>query len=99
LPAFHRSPGFVGKFLIFSAAVENGWTWLAVIGVLNSLVSVYFYVRPLVQMYMNDVVPGWDRLRVAPLVVLALFIALVGVIALGVYPMPAMALATSGFVR
>jgi hypothetical protein len=45
------------------------------------------------------VVPGWDRLRVAPLVVLALVIALVGVIALGVYPMPAMALATGGFVR
>jgi len=99
LAGFPPLAGFTGKFLLFSAAVETGWGWLAVIGVLNSLVSVYFYLRPVVQMYMSDVVPGWDRLRVAPLVVLALFIALVGVIALGVYPMPAMALATSGFVR
>jgi NADH-quinone oxidoreductase subunit N len=99
LAGFPPLAGFTGKFLLFSAAVETGWGWLAVIGVLNSLVSVYFYLRPVVQMYMNDVVPGWDRLRVAPLVVLALVIALVGVIALGVYPMPAMALATGGFVR
>jgi NADH-quinone oxidoreductase subunit N len=99
LAGFPPLAGFTGKFLLFSAAVETGWGWLAVIGVLNSLVSVYFYLRPVVQMYMNDVVPGWDRLRVAPLVVLALVIALVGVIALGVYPMPAIALATGGFVR
>jgi NADH-quinone oxidoreductase subunit N len=99
LAGFPPLAGFTGKFLLFSAAVETGWGWLAVIGVLNSLVSVYFYLRPVVQMYMSDVVPGWDRLRVAPLVVLALVIALVGVIALGVYPMPAMALATGGFVR
>jgi len=99
LAGFPPFAGFAGKFLLFSAAVETGWGWLAVIGVLNSLVSVYFYVRPIVQMYMSDVVPGWDRLRVAPLVVVALGIALIGVIALGVYPTPAMALATSGFVR
>ena len=99
LAGFPPLAGFTGKFLLFSAAVETGWGWLAVIGVLNSLVSVYFYLRPVVQMYMNDVVPGWDRLRVAPLVVVALGIALIGVIALGVYPTPAMALATSGFVR
>jgi NADH-quinone oxidoreductase subunit N len=99
LAGFPPLAGFTGKFLLFSAAVETGWGWLAVIGVLNSLVSVYFYVRPIVQMYMSDVVPGWDRLRVAPLVVVALGIALIGVIALGVYPTPAMALATSGFVR
>ncbi len=99
LAGFPPLAGFTGKFLLFSAAVETGWGWLAVIGVLNSLVSVYFYLRPVVQMYMSDVVPGWDRIRVAPLVVLALVIALIGVIALGVYPMPAMALATGGFVR
>lgn len=99
LAGFPPLAGFAGKFLIFSAAVETGWGWLAVVGVLNSLVSVYFYLRPVVQMYMSDVTPGWDRIRVAPLVVVALVIALLGVIALGVYPTPAIVLATGGLVR
>lgn len=99
LAGFPPLAGFTGKFLIFSAAVETGWAWLAVIGVLNSLVSVYFYLHPVVQMYMSDPAPNWDRVRVAPLVALALVIALIGVIALGLYPTPAIALATGGFVR
>lgn len=96
LAGFPPLAGFAGKFLIFSAAVETGWGWLAVVGVLNSLVSVYFYLRPVVQMYMSDVTPGWDRIRIAPLVVVALVVALLGVIALGVYPTPAIVLAMGG---
>ncbi len=93
LAGFPPFAGFVGKFLIFGAAVDAGWTWLAVIGVLNSLVSVYFYLRPVVQMYMYEPAPGWEGVRVAPLVGLALALALVGVIALGVLPSPVIALA------
>jgi NADH-quinone oxidoreductase subunit N len=37
--------GFVGKFSLFSAALSNGWLWLAVIGVLNSVISLYYYFR------------------------------------------------------
>lgn len=99
LAGFPPLAGFVGKFLIFSAAVENGWTWLAVIGVLNSLVSVYFYVRPIVQMYMNEAKPGWDKIRVDVFVTMALIIAVVGVIALGVFPAPTLALASGGLFR
>ncbi len=99
LAGFPPLAGFVGKFLIFSAAVENGWTWLAVIGVLNSLVSVYFYVRPIVQMYMNEAKPGWDKIRVDVFVTIALIIAVVGVIALGVFPAPTLALASGGLFR
>jgi len=99
LAGFPPLAGFTGKFFVFSAAVETGWAWLAVIGVLNSLVSVYFYLRPIVHMYMREVTPGWDRVRVAPLVALALVLALIGVIALGLYPTPAIALATGGFIR
>ena len=104
LAGFPPLAGFTGKFFIFSAAVETGWAWLAVIGVLNSLVSAYFYLRPIVQMYMSEPASGWDgsaalTTRVAPLVALALIIALIGVIALGLYPTPAIALATGGFVR
>lgn len=99
LAGFPPLAGFTGKFFIFSAAVETGWTSLAIIGVLNSLVSAYFYLRPIVQMYMSDVTPGWDRIRVAPLVTLALVLALLGVLALGLYPTPAMVLASGGFAK
>jgi NADH-quinone oxidoreductase subunit N len=44
--------GFVGKFYLFSAAIKNGYIWLAVIGVLNSAVSIYYYLRLVVYMYM-----------------------------------------------
>jgi NADH-quinone oxidoreductase subunit N len=99
LAGFPPFAGFIGKFLIFSAAVGTGWAWLAIVGVLNSLVSVYFYLRPVVQMYMSEPVEGWSGIRVAPLVALALVIAVAGVIALGVFPSPAIALAQSGLVR
>lgn len=46
--------GFFGKFYLFSAAVNEGLIWLALWGVLNSVISVYFYLRPIVVMYMKD---------------------------------------------
>ncbi|MEQ1877913.1 MAG: NADH-quinone oxidoreductase subunit N, partial [Bdellovibrionia bacterium] len=46
--------GFFGKFYVFSAAVSEGLIWLAVWGVLNSVISVYYYLRPIVVMYMTE---------------------------------------------
>ncbi len=46
--------GFFGKFYIFSTAVSEGLLWLALWGVLNSVISVYYYLRPVVIMYMRD---------------------------------------------
>ena len=46
--------GFAGKFYLFSAAVDAGYVGLAVVGVLNSLVSVYYYLGVLVSMYMAE---------------------------------------------
>ena len=43
--------GFFGKFLVFKAAVEAGWTWLVVVGVLNSAISAYYYLRVVAAMY------------------------------------------------
>lgn len=53
LAGFPPTAGFVAKYAIFSAAMEDGHVWLVVIAVLNTLVSVYFYVRPIVNMYMQ----------------------------------------------
>ncbi|MBI3913490.1 MAG: NADH-quinone oxidoreductase subunit N [Chloroflexi bacterium] len=100
LAGFPPFAGFIGKFLIFGSAVENGWTWLAVVGVLNSVVSMYYYARPIVEMYMHDGSADWERgVKIAPLVGIALLIAVIGVIALGIFPSGAIAWAQSAFVR
>ena len=46
--------GFFGKLYLFSAAVNEGLLWLALWGVINSVLSVYFYLRPIVVMYMKE---------------------------------------------
>ena len=45
--------GFVGKFYIFSAAVQGGFIWLTILGVMNSLISMYYYLRITVLIYMK----------------------------------------------
>jgi NADH-quinone oxidoreductase subunit N len=46
--------GFVGKFYLFSAAIQRGYIGLAIVGVLNSVVSVFYYFRVMVFMYMRE---------------------------------------------
>jgi NADH-quinone oxidoreductase subunit N len=46
--------GFIGKWYIFSAAVSAGYYWLAIVGVLTSVISVFFYLRVVVMMYMSE---------------------------------------------
>lgn len=46
--------GFFGKFFLFSAAVKQGLIWLALWGVVGSIISVYYYLRPIVAMYMEE---------------------------------------------
>ena len=97
LAGFPPFVGFVAKFLIFSGAVETGYTWLAVIGVLNSMISVYFYLRPVVAMYMSEPVAGLgqDSSGTGARFV-ALVLAVIGVIVLGVFPSPIIAFAQVG---
>ena len=64
--------GFVGKFYLFNAAVAAGWVVLALVGVLTSVVSAYYYLRVVVAMYMEAPL-GEDRFAaVPPAAVLAL---------------------------
>lgn len=46
--------GFFGKFYLFTAALQEGLFWLAIWGMLNSVIAVYYYLRPVVVMYMKD---------------------------------------------
>ena len=55
--------GFVGKFYVFSKAIEQDLLLIAVVAILNSLVSVYYYLRVLVFMFMAEPVPGEETRR------------------------------------
>jgi NADH-quinone oxidoreductase subunit N len=86
--------GFVGKFYIFSAAVEAGYAWLAVVMALTSVISVYYYLRVTVAMYMWDAPAGAPRPVPTGLLALALLLAVIGVFQMGVYPGPLIDLAS-----
>ena len=78
--------GFVGKFYIFSAAMKSGYVGLAVIGVINSVISVYYYLRITVIMYMKKPTRDFSPLTISPLIVAAIVIAVVGTLQLGIFP-------------
>ena len=54
LAGFPLFAGFIGKILVFQAAIENGYVVVAVIGIITSLVAVVYYLRPIVAMYFKD---------------------------------------------
>jgi NADH-quinone oxidoreductase subunit N len=78
--------GFAGKFYIFAGAVKAGYIWLAVIGVLNSAVSLYYYLRVMVYMYFKEPTEdyGWVTMHVGT--VISIILALAGILYLGVVP-------------
>jgi NADH-quinone oxidoreductase subunit N len=88
--------GFTGKFAVFSAAVEGGLAWLAVIGVLASAAAVFFYVRLIVLMFFTDSVgtPGASTtvVRTDGLTAVAIGLGVVGTVLLGVLPSPVLGL-------
>jgi NADH-quinone oxidoreductase subunit N len=77
--------GFMGKFWLFSAAIESGYVWLAVIGVLNSAISLYYYIRIVVFMYVKKETSGSEPVT-SPALAVTLALAVVATLALGVYP-------------
>lgn len=78
--------GFIGKFYLFSGAIKAGYIWLAIIGVLNSAASVYYYLRAMVYMYMKNPTEEFDWMTLSPAVMLCILIAVVGVLVPGVVP-------------
>jgi NADH-quinone oxidoreductase subunit N len=78
--------GFVGKWYIFSAAVSAGYYWLAIIGMLTSVVSVFFYLRVVVMMYMSDRTGAPAAARVTPVGMAALTLSIAVIFYLGVLP-------------
>jgi len=77
--------GFFGKYYVFAGAVEAGYTWLAIVGVLMSVVSAYYYLRVIVVMYFRE--KGVDVPESATtLDMAALLASAFGIVALGLFP-------------
>lgn len=79
--------GFVAKLYIFAAAIQANYVWLAVIGVLNSAVSLYYYFRVVMAMYMEEA-PEPIALSAHPVLVFSLAVMVLGTLFLGLYPGP-----------
>ncbi len=79
--------GFFGKFYIFSAAIEQDFYWLALWGVVNSVISVCYYLRPVVMMYMSDEV-GAETSEDNLLTKTAVLLTAIMVIVLGLFSSP-----------
>jgi NADH-quinone oxidoreductase subunit N len=77
--------GFMGKFWLFSAAIDAHYYWLAVIGVLNSAVSLYYYIRIVVFMYVKRETSGSEP-TTSPTLALVLGAALAATLVFGLYP-------------
>ncbi len=87
LAGFPPTAGFMGKFVLFKSAVIDGHYAIVVIAVMNSLVSVYYYLRVVVKMFMSD--PEAKPVLVPTLpafLVIALLVAVIAVFAIGIYP-------------
>jgi NADH-quinone oxidoreductase subunit N len=86
LGGFPPTAGFIAKWYIFSAAVGSGYYGLAIIGVLSSVVSVFFYLRIVVMMYMTERDARPVPAPISRLAMAGLMVAMLGVLYLGVLP-------------
>jgi NADH-quinone oxidoreductase subunit N len=78
--------GFVAKFFVFAAAVHSGWVWLAIVGVLNSIVGLYYYLNVLKSVYlyrMENEDEDRHSISVSRPVAIALVVLVIGIIVLG----------------
>src|SRR5512139_432424 len=85
--------GFMAKFYVFGAAVKSKFYWLVIIGVLNSAVSVYYYLRVTVLMYFRESEREITGLQFSPASVLALILAVIGTLYMGIFPANVLSLA------
>ena len=78
--------GFMGKIFVFSAALKQGYVWLVVIGVLNTAISAYYYLRLIIVMFFRERTSAWEVPPIPTGVAVALVLTVVGVFYLGLFP-------------
>ena len=89
--------GFAGKFYLFTATVDAGYVGLAVVGVLNSLISVYYYLGVLVAMYMADGGRPILAPSTRPYLLATILVSVAATLLIGILPATPMSLAKVAF--
>ncbi len=80
--------GFIGKLYVFTSVINSGFLWLAVIGVLNSVISLYYYAKIIRNMYLRDVESTKTRLKYSPIVILIVLFLAIPTLIFGIYFTP-----------
>jgi NADH-quinone oxidoreductase subunit N len=78
--------GFLGKFFAFQSALDSRVVWLVIIAAINSVIGAYYYLRVIIAMYFWEPSKDYTPSKVAPAVVIAISIAAVGTLFLGILP-------------
>ena len=78
--------GFIGKIMVFRAALDQGYYLLVVIGVLNTAISAYYYLRLIIVMFFRERTTAWNAPRIPASIGVALVITILGVFYLGLFP-------------
>lgn len=77
--------GFIGKYYLFLAAIEAGYLWLTIIAVVATLISVYFYIGLIINMYFREQVNPLEKIKIGQANA-SIIIAIVGILILGILP-------------
>jgi NADH-quinone oxidoreductase subunit N len=78
--------GFMGKIFVFSAALKQGYIWLVVIGVLNTAISAYYYLRLIIVMFFRERTGAWEVPPIPASMAVALVLTVLGIFYLGLFP-------------
>jgi len=89
--------GFLGKFWVFAATIQSKLLWLAVIGVINSVVSLYYYLKIIVEMYFKEPEEGSEAIEMAPSIYYASLVMCAMTLIIGVFPQPVFDFAKKSF--
>ena len=89
--------GFISKFYVFKTAVESGHTTIALVGILTSIVSVYYYLRVVYFLYMKEAPAGTEvPVDGGVFATGALAISIIGIFLIGIFPTPLFEAAGAG---
>jgi NADH-quinone oxidoreductase subunit N len=80
--------GFIGKLYIFTTVINSGYLWLAAIGVINSVISLYYYVKIIRNLYLRDVESTKIKLEYSPFTIVILLLLAVPTLLFGIYFTP-----------
>jgi len=78
--------GFIGKLYLFAAVIDANWIWLAVVGAINSVISLYYYARIFRNMFLRDPEPNAQALTFSALETALVLVLAIPTLYLGIFP-------------